>query len=186
MQKGPLPGGPFCCPFFAPGGGVLHIRKGNCGKPGGGSRQERRPVQMRRQRGFESLMAHRKAGRLRPPHTGFPRGEADAVRRLMRWNLPTTKNRPRRFPSGTPGAVLRFKEVPPRSSATNQNLPEWQVGALPSGSRSLLPPRREVCDPPLNTSSLNLISRIISSRNKSCRAGVTPLNFLLTECRTGR
>lgn len=123
-----------------------------------------------------------------PPESGkaSPRGEADAVRRLMRWNLPTTKNRPRRFPSGTPGAVLRFKEVPPRSSATNQNLPEWQVGALPSGSRSLLPPRREVCDPPLNTSSLNLISRIISSRNKSCRAGVTPLNFLLTECRTGR
>lgn len=91
-----------------------------------------------------------------------------------------------RFPSGTPGAVLRFKEVPPRSSATNQNLPDWQVGALPSESRSLLPPRREVCDPPLNTSSLNLISRIISSRNKSCRAGVTPSKFLLTECRTGR
>lgn len=98
----------------------------------------------------------------------------------------TQKNRPRRFPSGTPGAVLRFKEVPPRSSATNQNLPDWQVGALPSESRSLLPPRREVCDPPLDTSSLNLISRIISSRNKSCRAGVTPSKFLLTECRTGR
>lgn len=169
MQKGPLPGGPFCCPFFAPDGGVLHIRGGNCGKPGG----VEKAAPARFWLPLREILAS-------------PRGEADAVRRLMRWNLPTTKNRPRRFPSGTPGAVLRFKEVPPRSSATNQNLPNWQVGALPSGSRSLLPPRREVCDPPLNTSSLNLISRIISSRNKSCRAGVTPSKFLLTECRTGR
>lgn len=169
MQKGPLPGGPFCCPFFAPSSRVLHIRERNCGKSGG----VEKAAPARFWLPLREILAS-------------PRGEADAVRRLMRWNLPTTKNRPRRFPSGTPGAVLRFKEVPPRSSATNQNLPEWQVGALPSGSRSLLPPRREVCDPPLNTSSLNLISRIISSRNKSCRAGVTPLNFLLTECRTGR
>ena len=186
MQKGPLPGGPFCCPFFAPGGGVLHIRGGNCGKPGGVSRQEKRRCKCGGREGSNpSWPTGKREGFVRRTQASS-RGEADAVRRLMRWNLPTTKNRPRRFPSGTPGAVLRFKEVPPRSSATNQNLPEWQVGALPSGSRSLLPPRREVCDPPLNTSSLNLISRIISSRNKSCRAGVTPSKFLLTECRTGR
>ena len=154
MQKGPLPGGPFCCPFFAPSSRILHIRERNCGKPG--RVEKAAPARF-----------------LLPLEGKAFDGEAQ-------------KNRPRRFPSGTPGAVLRFKEVPPRSSATNQNLPDWQVGALPSGSRSLLPPRREVCDPPLNTSSLNLISRIISSRNKSCRAGVTPSKFLLTECRTGR
>lgn len=161
MQKGPLPGGPFCCPFFAPSSRVLHIRERNCGKPG----WVEKAAPARFWLPLREILAS-------------PRGEG-VLRR-------DTKNRPRRFPSGTPGAVLRFKEVPPRSSATNQNLPDWQVGALPSESRSLLPPRREVCDPPLNTSSLNLISRIISSRNKSCRAGVTPSKFLLTECRTGR
>lgn len=186
MQKGPLPGGPFCCPFFAPGGGVLHIREGNCGKPGGVPGRRGGRCKCGGREGAKPSWPTGKREDFARRTQASSRGEADAVRRRMRWNLPTTKNRPRRFPSGTPGAVLRFKEVPPRSSATNQNLPEWQVGALPSGSRSLLPPRREVCDPPLNTSSLNLISRIISSRNKSCRAGVTPLNFLLTECRTGR
>ena len=161
MQKGPLPGGPFCCPFSHRADGFCTFEKEIVENPAGWRKRHRR--------GF-----------------GFPCEKIWLPLEGKAFDGETQKTALGGSHREPPGAVLRFKEVPPRSSATNQNLPDWQVGALPSESRSLLPPRREVCDPPLNTSSLNLISRIISSRNKSCRAGVTPSKFLLTECRTGR
>lgn len=48
-------------------------------------------------------------------------------------------------------AVLHKKAKPTLPSAPNQNLPLWQVGALPWVSCSLLPQRREVCNPSTDT-----------------------------------
>lgn len=48
-------------------------------------------------------------------------------------------------------AVLHKKAKPTLPSAPNQNLPLWQVGALPWVSCSLLPQKREVCNPSTDT-----------------------------------
>lgn len=48
-------------------------------------------------------------------------------------------------------AVLHKKAKPTLPSAPNQNLPLWQVGALPWVSCSLLPQQREVCNPSTDT-----------------------------------